>query len=75
MHLDGALALSLGGVISPASDVFGCQIIHAFMASPGVVVSPKLFDFPPKLARQVTNFEQNAAFQRLVPAIELALPH
>ncbi len=60
---------------SPAPDVFRCQIIQAFMVSPGVIVDHKLVDLLLKITRQVIVFQQNAVFQRAVSALNLALRH
>ena len=60
---------------SPAPDVFRCQIIQAFMVSPGVVVDHKLVDLPLKSTRHVIVFSQNAVFQRAVLTLDLALRH
>ena len=75
--LDG-LSLDVGtlgedGLVAAEVDVGGCQIVHALVVATMIVVLDERADLGFEIAGQVAMFEQDAVFQCLMPAFDLAL--
>src|SRR5262245_22739421 len=60
------------GLTSAEVDVGWCQVLEAFMVTPGVVVLDEARDLGFEITGQVIVLEQNAVLERLVPALDLA---
>ena len=61
----------------PASevDVGGSEIVDALVVARVVVIGDESLDLGLEIARQVVVFQQDAVFEGLVPALDLALGH
>src|SRR5690606_16867524 len=51
----------------------GCHVVQALMVSPVIVVFDEGLDLGFEIARQEVVFQQDAIFESLVPALDLAL--
>ena len=66
-------AFEQDGLAAPEVDVGRGQIADAFVVSTMVVMIDECRDLRFEVFREVVVFEQDAIFQRLVPALDLAL--
>ena len=56
-------------------DVGRCQIAETFVIAAVIIVGDEVVDLSFEVAWQIVMFEQDAVFERLVPALDLALGH
>src|SRR5271154_1035478 len=61
----------------PASEVDdgGSEIVDALVVATVIIIGDEGLDLGLEIARQVVVFQQNAVFEGLVPALDLALGH
>ena len=76
--LQGAFTFDLiaffeDGDVPSREDALRREVVQAFMVPPCVVVVDEVPELPFKVTRQVVVFEQDAVFERAVPALDLAL--
>ena len=61
------------GCVAPKVGVGGCDVAKALVVAVVVVMIDEGADLHLEIARQVIIFEQNPIFERLMPALDLAL--
>ena len=75
--LDGlaldAFAFEQDGLAAPEIDIGGREVAQALVVAPVIIVADEGLDLRFEVAGQVIVLQQDAVFQRLVPALDLAL--
>ena len=61
------------GLTAPEVDVGGCEVLQALVIAPLIVMLDEGIDLLSEIAGQKVVFQQDAVFQGLVPALDLAL--